>query len=108
FAAADCGSATAAGTADGAADDAAAGAAGAADSVRTDAATSSSVLRCIRRNMLRKPLLRLGVRLCFRPSSSMKVGCTDRISAGVQLLSPVTSRAASPYRKLYGGGFMIV
>lgn len=41
----------------------------------TCAATSSTVLRCMSLNMLRKPLLRLGVRLCFRPSFSMKSGC---------------------------------
>lgn len=44
------------------------------------AVASSSVRRCILRSMLRKPLLRLGVRLCFRPSSSMKDGCSVRIS----------------------------
>jgi hypothetical protein len=55
-----------------------------------------SVSFCIFRNMLRKPLFLLGVRLCLRPSISMKPGCTPRISAGVQPLNPSTSSAARP------------
>ena len=48
------------------------------------AATSASVFFCMRRSMLRKPLLREGVRLCFRPSNSTKSGVTCRISFGLR------------------------
>jgi hypothetical protein len=69
-------------------------------------------------SMLRKPLFRLGVRLCFNPSISIKLGSTcihhDRsetlpwrnkkhrvitftISSGLQPLRPKTRRAASPF-----------
>lgn len=46
--------------------------------------------------MFRKPLLRLGVRLCFRPSISMNSGSTEQISDGVQPERPFTSSAARP------------
>ena len=42
------------------------------------------------------PLLRDGVRLCFRPSISMNSGVTRSTSSGVQPLKPSTSSAARP------------
>mmetsp|Transcript_10849 Transcript_10849/g.27849 ORF Transcript_10849/g.27849 Transcript_10849/m.27849 type:complete len:202 (-) Transcript_10849:227-832(-) len=59
-------------------------------------AISCSDFFCISRSMLRKPLFREGVRLCFRPSASMKSASSATISSGVQSLRPCTSSAASP------------
>jgi hypothetical protein len=44
------------------------------------------------------PLLREGVKLCFRPSISIKSGVTRSTSSGAQPDSPSTSSAARPYR----------
>eukprot|EP00955_Chlamydomonas_euryale_P109020 365900-Chlamydomonas_euryale.AAC.10 len=61
-----------------------------------DPATRLAVFFCMSLNMLKKPLLRLGVRLCLRPSISIKSGCVDKISCGVQPDRPCTSSAARP------------
>lgn len=65
-------------------------------------AISCSDFFCISRSMLRKPLFREGVRLCFRPSASMKSASSATISSGVQSLRPCTSSAASPCGVLEG------
>lgn len=38
-------------------------------------AAASRLFRCMSLNMFRKPLLRLGVKLCCSPSMPMKLGC---------------------------------
>jgi len=59
-----------------------------------------SAFFCMRRNMLRKPLLRDGVRLADRPRASITLDAsTDTISSASQPLKPFTSSAARPWTK---------
>ena len=60
--------------------------------------SSPSAFFCMSRNMLRKPLLRLGVRLWLRPMAVIHSGDSRAICSAAQPLRPCTNSAASPCR----------
>ena len=62
----------------------------------TFANNSSRLFCCMSLNMLRKPLLREGVRLCCKPMWDIHSGSSFTTASGGTPLSPCTSNAASP------------